>query len=316
MESKSKLKRDLSSKDIRIKRKAVRQLFEIGEVWILELFKTLLSDNDIWFQSKALNAYKEYATHKEHLHDLIQTKNESCQRVAADLLQRIPDESAAEILIKSQDSQTKKNAAKSLAKDVKWRQIFLEDESPVIRAVAIEHTEDDDILIETLDDEHPLPVISSIGEIKRKNLEINESTVKRLLQKDHERITASISDIILDSFPHLFRELIQSSNERILSDIATNIHGNSEFYSKVKEHAPLLLPRVLRNQNDTNALDFRLKCIFDEKIDPFIRAKLIEQFPHKKHEYSEKIEPLSTHDDDLIRITTNNLLDSFKTTSG
>ena len=56
MESKSKLKRDLSSKDIRIKRKAVRQLFEIGEVWILELFKTLLSDNDIWFQSKALNA--------------------------------------------------------------------------------------------------------------------------------------------------------------------------------------------------------------------------------------------------------------------
>ena len=38
MESKSKLKRDLSSKDIRLKRKAVRQLFEIGEVWILELF--------------------------------------------------------------------------------------------------------------------------------------------------------------------------------------------------------------------------------------------------------------------------------------
>ena len=67
-----------------------------------------MSDNDIWFQSKALNAYKEYSTHKEHLHDLIQTKNESCQRVAADLLQRIPDESAAEILIKSQDSQTKK----------------------------------------------------------------------------------------------------------------------------------------------------------------------------------------------------------------
>ena len=116
MESKSKLKRDLSSKDIRIKRKAVRQLFEIGEVWILELFKTLLSDNDIWFQSKALNAYKEYATYKEHLHDLIQTKNESFQRVAADLLQRIPDESAAEILIKSHDSQTKKNAAKSWSK--------------------------------------------------------------------------------------------------------------------------------------------------------------------------------------------------------
>ena len=41
MESKSKLKRDLSSKDIRIKRKAVRQLFEIGEVWILELFHIL-----------------------------------------------------------------------------------------------------------------------------------------------------------------------------------------------------------------------------------------------------------------------------------
>ncbi|MED5350795.1 MAG: hypothetical protein VYB50_04830, partial [Candidatus Thermoplasmatota archaeon] len=179
-----------------------------------------------------------------------------------------------------------------------------------------EHTEDDNILIETLDDENPLPVISSIGEIKRRNLEINESTVKRLLQRDHERITASISDIILDSFPHLFQELIQSSNERILSDIATKIHGNTEFYSKVKEHAPLLLPRVLRNQNDTNALDFRLKCISDEKLDPLIRAKLIEQFPHKKYEYSEKIEPLSTHDDDLIRITTNNLLDSFKTTSG
>ena len=76
------------------------------------------------------------------------------------------------------------------------------------------------------------------------------------------------------------------------------------------------MPRVLRNQNETNALDFRLKCIFDENLDPFIRAKLIQQFPQKKHDFSEKIETLSNHEDDLIRITTNNLLDSFKTTSG
>ena len=316
MESKSKLKRDLLSKDIRIKRKAVRQLFELEEAWVLELFKKLLSDNDIWFQSKALNAYKRYAANKEHLHDLIQTKNQSCQRVAAELLQKIPDESAAEILIKSKDSQTKKNAAKCLVRKEKWRQSFLEDESPIIRAVGIEHTENDEILIETLDDEHPLPVLSSISKIKLKNLKIKEPEIKRLLERDHERITASISDIILDSFPHLFQQLIQKSNEKILSDIAIKIHGNKEFYLKVKEHAPHLLPRVLRNQNEMNALEFRLNCIFDENLDPLIRAKLIEQFPQKNHQYSANLEVLSTHEDDLIRITTNNLLDSFETTSG
>ncbi|DAC48456.1 MAG TPA: hypothetical protein D7H92_03255, partial [Candidatus Poseidoniales archaeon] len=53
----------LKHRDIRTRRRAVRTLFEHDDPNVLEAFKPLLDDEDGWFVSKALDAYRQWAAH-------------------------------------------------------------------------------------------------------------------------------------------------------------------------------------------------------------------------------------------------------------
>ena len=55
----------LKHRDIRTRRRAVRTLFEHDDPSVLEAFKPLLDDNDTWFVSKALDAYRMWGFSRE-----------------------------------------------------------------------------------------------------------------------------------------------------------------------------------------------------------------------------------------------------------
>ena len=75
----------LSNKDVRVRRRAVRSLFDDDNPMALKGFVPLLNDNDSWFRSKSLDAHRKWAKNSE---DLIPLMN-GHKRVVGELLERI-----------------------------------------------------------------------------------------------------------------------------------------------------------------------------------------------------------------------------------
>ena len=75
----------LSNKDVKIRRKAVRMLFEEDNPRALSGFVKLLDDTDFWFRNKSLDAHRKWANTADDLLALL----ENHKRLAAELLQRV-----------------------------------------------------------------------------------------------------------------------------------------------------------------------------------------------------------------------------------
>ena len=78
----------LKHRDIRIRRRAVRTLFEHDDPSVLEAFKPLLDDEDTWFVSKALDAYRTWGVISggQAIEVLLSHRNLDVRRAGANLL--------------------------------------------------------------------------------------------------------------------------------------------------------------------------------------------------------------------------------------
>ncbi len=74
----------LKSKDVKVKRRAVRHLFEADVPSALKGFIPLLTDEDIWFRTKSLEAHRRWASTPSDLAPLMDNE----QRLVGELLQR------------------------------------------------------------------------------------------------------------------------------------------------------------------------------------------------------------------------------------
>jgi HEAT repeat protein len=57
--------RQLNNKDVRLRRRAVRKLFELDDPTAIDAFIPLLKDRDEWFRGKALMAIQRWASMKD-----------------------------------------------------------------------------------------------------------------------------------------------------------------------------------------------------------------------------------------------------------
>ncbi|MAD56648.1 MAG: hypothetical protein CL974_03780 [Euryarchaeota archaeon] len=57
--------RQLNNKDVRLRRRAVRKLFELDDPTAIDAFIPLLKDSDEWFRGKALMAIQRWASMKD-----------------------------------------------------------------------------------------------------------------------------------------------------------------------------------------------------------------------------------------------------------
>ena len=57
----------LSNKDIRVRRRAIRKLFDDDNHLALKGFVPMLRDNDPWFRSKSLDAHRKWVKNADDL---------------------------------------------------------------------------------------------------------------------------------------------------------------------------------------------------------------------------------------------------------
>ena len=89
----------LTNKDVKIRRRAVRALFDEDDPRALSGFVKLLDDQDFWFRNKALDAHRKWATTAEELEPLM-TNN---KRLVAEMLEKIPNREIATKLLEEED---------------------------------------------------------------------------------------------------------------------------------------------------------------------------------------------------------------------
>ena len=90
----------LSNKDVKIRRRAVRMLFEENNRRALKGFVKFLEDSDFWFRNKSLDAHRKWANSAQDLEPLL----ENHKRLVAELLQRIDAPEIAMELLKEDDT--------------------------------------------------------------------------------------------------------------------------------------------------------------------------------------------------------------------
>ena len=78
----------LKHRDIRTRRRAVRTLFEANDPSTLKAFEVLLDDEDPWFVSKALDAYRLWAVDvgEAAVSTLLRHRSVDVRRAGANLL--------------------------------------------------------------------------------------------------------------------------------------------------------------------------------------------------------------------------------------
>ena len=112
--------KNLSSKDLSKRRKAIRMLFESDDESNLQYFSKLINDNDPWFRSKAYEAYKMWAPRigTKAIIPLVESKSiETNRQAALTLFLFDKDEaSVAKKLIDKEDNLCQIKAAEFLLK--------------------------------------------------------------------------------------------------------------------------------------------------------------------------------------------------------
>lgn len=108
----------LKHRDIRIRRRAVRTLFEQDDPQTLEAFESLLDDEDPWFVSKALEAYRMWSQSQgaDSVRTLLDHASTDVRRVGANLLSSHGEDGAVIALscLNDSDGVVQKKAAQAL----------------------------------------------------------------------------------------------------------------------------------------------------------------------------------------------------------
>jgi hypothetical protein len=135
----------LSHRDIRTRRRAVRTLFEHDDPSTLEAFEVLLDDEDPWFVSKALDAYRQWAplTGPEDVATLLQHPNLDVRRAGANLLATLGRGGRALALqaLNDDDGVVQKKASQALLRVAQEGDVdtLASHPSPTIRGLAMQH---------------------------------------------------------------------------------------------------------------------------------------------------------------------------------
>ena len=108
----------LKHRDIRTRRRAVRTLFEHDDPSVLQAFKPLLDDEDTWFVSKALDAYRTWGlmSGSEAIETLLNHRNLDVRRAGANLLAPLGQQgvSLALVALDDEDNVVQRKAARAL----------------------------------------------------------------------------------------------------------------------------------------------------------------------------------------------------------
>ncbi len=306
----------LSNKDVKIRRKAVRLLFEENNPRALTGFVKLLEDSDFWFRNKSLDAHRKWANSADDLLPLLANH----KRLAAELLQRIDAPEVALSLLEEDDHITRSFAAQSLANNEDLHSKFAEDEHHSVRIVAAENSLDEDLVSSLIEDKHSSVRRMAISNAAENKLKLSPDTLEAGLSSSDPALRSLVASLAVDSGGYILEKACKDINPKVRKSIADTLRMEvnevDERIDLIASINPEIILRWLRSRYDPKSSSLRWSMIENTSLNSRIRSKLIEQMDGRSDVDRERLAIISEDNSILVKIAAENLSTSLDELEG
>ena len=302
----------LTSKDVKIRRRAVRALFEEDDPSALRGFVKLLDDPDFWFRNKALDAHRKWATSAEELEPLM-AKN---KRLVAEMLQKIPDKDIAIKLLSEDDNVIRCFAAKVLADSESFHSKFASDEHHSVRIIAAQNSNDEKLISSLINDNHSAVRRAAISTASEKDMNLDERVLKNALNSTDSSLRSLIGSMSVKMGGEILEIASKDSDPKVRKSISDalrqEINTVDSRIENIAKNSPEIIVRWLRMRYDSDSNSLRWAMIEDTSLNQRIRSKLIEQMDGRLDTNLERLAKITQDESDLVRMAAENLEKSIK----
>ena len=302
----------LTNKDVKIRRRAVRALFEEDDPSALRGFVKLLDDPDFWFRNKALDAHRKWATSAEELEPLMANN----KRLVAEMLEKIPDKDIATKLLSEDDHVIRCFAAKILADSESLHKKFASDEHHSVRIIAAENSNDEKLISSLLNDKHSAVRKAAISTASEKEMILDEEVLKNALKSSDSSLRSLIGSMSVKLGGEILDIASKDSDPKVRKSIADALRQQVDSVDSriesVAKNSPEIIVRWLRMRYDSDSSSLRWTMIEDDSINQRVRSKLIEQMDGRSDIDLERLAKIANDDSDLVSMAAKNLEKSIQ----
>ena len=297
----------LSNKDVKIRRRAVRHLFDADNPRALKGFVPLLVDDDFWFKNKALDAHRKWANSSQDLMPLM----DGHQRLVGELLERIEAPELAQILFESDDHITRSFAARSLSNDAEMHERFASDIHHSVRMVAASSSTDEQIISALISDKHSSVRRAAIANASENEIVLSQDILESGLTSSDANLRSLIASMAVKVGGDILEKACKDSNPKVRKSIADTLRNEiqevDDRIQLIAKTSPEIIVRWLRSRYDENSIELRWGMIEDESINSRLRLKLIEQMEGRLDIDLERLNAISNDESKLVQLAAMNL---------
>ena len=310
----------LSHKDIRIRRRAVRTLFDLNSHNSLKGFIPLLDDSDPWFRTKAINAHRKWANCENDLLALSERDDVDTKRIAAELLEKISAPKIARKLLNDDDHITRTFAANSLANQDELHSTMALDTHHSIRVVPAKFSKDEVLIGGLIEDVHSSVRKAAISTAAKEGMNLRDSTINKAMTASDPTLRALIASLCVSKGGEMLRKSCSDTNPKVRNSIAETLRNEikdvDERIELVAKTAPDIIVRWLRSRHEEKASELRWSLIENTEINSRTRSKLLEQMSGRTSIDTTRLANIVEDESALVRIAANNLSASVSELKG
>ena len=293
--------RQLNNKDVRLRRRAVRKLFELDDPTAIDAFIPLLKDSDEWFRGKALMAIQRWASMKDlNLAEKLSNSKKPEERILACRIAPKVGKSSERILKKMLDDEN------NLVKQNAWKNILnlnddyieeaIKSSDVGIRVLAVDKIQlmykiDNDLIKKIFDDDSRRIRKKAINILKSKpelysSGEFDDVIIKIAENDNNIQIDALIMLIESGERNELFIQKIplwlENENSKMIKLVVESTEnkdwGEIDWLINtiMSSSNDKLISRMLRRKKSIEADKYRKEILLDEDRNAVLRSRVIE----------------------------------------
>ena len=293
--------RQLNNKDVRLRRRAVRKLFELDDPTAIDAFIPLLKDSDEWFRDKALMAIQRWASMKDlNLAEKLSNSKKPEERILACRIAPKVGKSSERILKKmldDEDNLVKQNAWKNILNlNDDYIEEAIKSSDVGIRVLAVDKIQlmykiDNDLIKKIFDDDSSRIRKKAINILKSKpelysSGEFDDVIIKIAENDNNIQIDALIMLIESGERNELFIQKIplwlENENSKMIKLVVESTEnkdwGEIDWLINtiMSSSNDKLISRMLRRKKSIEADKYRKEILLDDDRNAVLRSRVIE----------------------------------------
>ena len=322
--------RQLNNKDVRLRRRAVRKLFELDDPTAIDAFIPLLKDSDEWFRGKALMAIQRWASMKDlNLAEKLSNSKKNEERILACRIAPKVGKSGERILKKmldDEDNLVKQNAWKNILNlNEDYIEEAIKSSDVGIRVLAADKIQlmykiDNDLIKKIFDDDSSRIRKKAINILKSKpelysSGEFDDLIIKIAENDNNIQIDALIMLIESGERNELFIQKIplwlENENSKMIKLVVESTEnkdwGEIDWLINtiMSSSNDKLISRMLRRKKSIEADKYRKEILLDDDRNAILRSRVIEDLFGKEQgkEITKIIHDLENNQNEYISET-------------